>query len=152
MTEPGSRLALAVPRKAFLALLLMLALPAWAGDLSVSDPRVRWLPGDLPLAGYFELANAGGEARRLTGAASGTFGRVMIHRSVQEDGQNRMEHVGEVVVGPGNSVSFAPGGLHLMLMKRREELAPGDTVPIELRFDDGGAVTVDFKVVGADAQ
>lgn len=152
MTDYRAQPIRALARAITVVLALGLTAPAWAGDLSISEPRVRWLPGDLPLAGYFELTNTGNEARRLTGAASDAFGRVMIHRSVQADGQSRMEHVGEVIVAPGKGVSFAPGGLHLMLMKRQAELGPGDAVPIELRFDDGERLTVDFRVVGADAQ
>lgn len=152
MTVFQSHLGRALARALIVTLTLAPTLPVWAGDLDVSNPRVRWLPGDLPLAGYFRLDNRGDGARRLTGAASDAFGRVMIHRSIREDGQSRMEHVGEVVVAPGKSVSFAPGGLHLMLMKRRGNIAPGDAVAVELQFDDGERLTVDFRVVGADAQ
>jgi copper(I)-binding protein len=118
--------------------------------LSVENARVRWLPGDRPMAGYLVLENDGNSARTLTGARSGAFARIMMHRSEEEDGQARMEHVGQIVVAPGSAVTFEPGGLHLMLMKRQRELQPGDTVQIELRFDDDAVLPVRFRIGGID--
>lgn len=120
--------------------------------ISVHDARLRWLPGDLPLAGYFALDNAGQRTVRLVGAGSPAFARVMLHRSTHRDGVAHMEQVDGVDVAAGKTLRFAPGGYHLMLMKRRHRLSPGDSVPVTLRFADGHHLTATFKVVGAGAQ
>ena len=125
---------------------------AKAVDVAVRHARLRWLPGDLPLAGYFELTNTGQRSLRLVGAASPAFTRVTLHRSAQADGTQHMEHVSGVDVAPGKTLRFAPGGYHLMLMKRRRRLAVGDRVPVRLRFADGREANVDFTVRGAGTQ
>lgn len=144
------RYALAVLVAAMVLVAASAVQAAEPDGLSVNDARVRWLPGDRPMAGYLVLENGGESARTLTGARSSAFGRIMVHRSVEEDGQARMEHVGQIVVAPGRAVTFEPGGLHLMLMERQRELQPGDTVQIELRFDDGAKLPVRFRIGGVD--
>lgn len=121
-------------------------------DVSVQHARLRWLPGDLPLAGYFELHNRGQRPLRLVGAASTAFGRVMLHRSTHAKGVEHMEHVKSVEVAPGKTLRFAPGGYHLMLMKRRHTIKVGDRIPITLRFADGHRQRVEFRVQAAGTQ
>lgn len=120
--------------------------------VDVSNARIRLLPGDLPLAGYFDLHNPGNETVHLTGASSPVFGGVMMHMSMDESGQARMMMVDRIDLAPGKTVHFAPGGYHLMLMHRKQELKVGDMVPIELHFSNGHSVQVEFGVGGADLQ
>lgn len=138
-------------------LLTVMLLAAWllpagaapATAVSASDAWVRWLPGKLPMAGYVKLANTGDQAVILTNASSPDYRKVMIHRSVREHGQEAMRHVGKLIIGPGKSVEFAPGGYHLMLMERRHPIAVGDTVTVRLHFADGSNLPVTFQVRGA---
>jgi hypothetical protein len=81
--------------------------------VSISDARVRWLPNDLPMAGYFVITSHAPGPLRLTGATSPAFGHVMLHRSLEEAGEQRMVHVDGVDLAPDESVAFAPGGLPL---------------------------------------
>ena len=119
---------------------------------SVEHARIRWLPGDLPLAGYFDLSNTGRHPFTLTGASSPAFGGVMMHRTTHRGGQAEMAPAGKLEVRPGQSLHFAPDGYHLMLMDRTRPLAVGDHVPIRLLFSGGGAMDVMFTVRGADMQ
>jgi copper(I)-binding protein len=130
---------------------LFTVLVAHAGQpaVTVSDARVRWLPGELPMAGYFTITSHASEPLRLTGGASPAFGEVMLHRSVEEGGVARMVHMEGVDLAPGQPVAFAPGGYHLMLMQRRQELHAGKEVPVTLHFSDGRTLTVRFRVMGA---
>ncbi len=138
----------------FIALVLGMVMAAHAGQplASVSDARVRWLPGDLPLAGYFVITSHAPAPLRLVGATSPAFGGVMLHRSVHEGGMERMVHVVGVDLAPGQAVAFAPGGYHLMLMDRKQPLHAGDEVPVTLRFSGGQTLEVQFRVEGAQAQ
>jgi hypothetical protein len=70
----------------------------------------------------------------------------MLHRSVEKEGKARMVHVDGVTVEPGESVDFAPGGYHVMLMQPNRSLEVGSSVSIRLRFSDGTAKEVDFAV------
>jgi len=142
----------AVVSLAFLVLAGMTAMAGAAPAVSIDRPRVRWLPGQLPMAGYMVLRNTGDQAVTLVGAASDAFARVMIHRSEIKDGQSRMVHVPELEIQPGGKAVFQPGGLHLMLMQRKRDLRPGDTVDIELKFEGGRTRTWSFKVVPAGGE
>jgi len=135
-------------------LMLGIVLIAHAGQppVSVSDARIRWLPGDLPMAGYFVITSQAPGPLRLVGAASPAFGGVMVHRSIEKDGMARMVHVDGVDLVPGQPVAFAPGGYHLMLMNRTEELHAGEEVPVTLRFGDGQTLVVSFRVTGAQGE
>jgi copper(I)-binding protein len=118
----------------------------------VEHARIRWLPGDLPLAGYFDLTNTGRHPLTLTGASSGAFGDVMMHLTTHSGGQAGMAPAGNLEVRPGQTLHFAPDGYHLMLMDRTRPLAVGDSVPIRLMFSGGGSMDVMFTVRGADMQ
>jgi len=135
-------------------LLAILALPAMAAanGANVSNPRIRMLPGDLPMAGYFELHNSGKKPITLTHASSKEFGMVMMHKSMHKNGEASMMMVNKIEIAPGKSVSFAPGGYHLMLMNRKKNLKVGDKVLIKLDFASGHSSNVEFKVGGVDTE
>jgi len=125
---------------------------AGAPGVEVTNARIRLLPGDLPLAGYFDIHNSGKKTVSLTGASSADFGMVMMHRSMHKNGEASMMMVDKIDVAPGKTVSIAPGGYHLMLMHRKKDLKVGDKVLIDLDFNDGQKKNVQFKVGGADTE
>lgn len=122
-----------------------------AGDLEVREPWVRLMP-TAASAGYFTLHNGTAEAVQLTGASSRTFGKVMLHRTVEEGGQSRMKHVKAITVAPGEDLAFSPGDYHLMLMKPERDLEPGQEVTFTLRFASGAKCQADFMVRPAYAR
>ncbi len=117
--------------------------------LTVSDAWLRLVLPSRPAAGYFTLSNETDRPLALVGAESPACGSLMLHRSVQENGQERMEMVMKVAIPAHAGVSFAPGGYHLMCMMPAKEMTPGGSVPVTLRFEDGGSVTATFEVRGA---
>ena len=125
---------------------------AGASTVNVSNPRIRLLPGDLPLAGYFDVHNSGKQAVSLTGASSPEFGMVMMHMSMHKNGEASMMMVDKIDIAPGKTVSFAPGGYHLMLMHRKKDLKVGDKVLINLDFSNGHKMNVQFRVGAVDTQ
>jgi copper(I)-binding protein len=139
-------------RRFLLGLLLLAAglLAAHAGPapVTVSQARIRWLPGNLPMAGYFRMTSHATGPLYLVGAASPAFGEVMLHRSIEEAGISRMEPVDRVTLNAAQTVGFAPGGYHLMLMQRKQDVNAGQEVPVTLRFSNGETLTARFKVVG----
>ena len=133
-------------RFALFAAAATLCLPAFAGGAAVSDAWLRYVPGGTPSAGYFTLTNRGDKPLSLVGAECADFGKVMMHRTIERGGISTMRPVHEVTVAPGKSVSFAPGGYHLMLMRPKHPLRPGAHLPITLRFADGSSLPVEFLV------
>jgi copper(I)-binding protein len=141
-------------RVLFYLFVLGIVMVAHAGQppVSISDARIRWLPGDLPMAGYFVITSHAPGPLRLIGASSPVFGHLMLHRSIEEAGVERMVHVDGVDLAPGESVAFAPGGYHLMLMHRTRALQVGEEVPVTLSFSDGQAIVVRFRITGAKGE
>ncbi len=73
----------------------------------------------------------------------------MLHHSVNQNGVERMLMVKSIAVPAGGEVKFAPGGYHLMCMMPSKDVTPGHSMPITLRFKDGGTVTAEFPIHGA---
>ncbi len=127
---------------------LLVTVVATAGDeLRIHD---AWMPEVPPVAravaGYMTLENHGDEPWVLIGAGSHRFDKVMVHSTVEESGVARMVHEDEVVIPPGETVAFDPGGLHLMLIGPHKPLDRGESVDIILVFQGGAEVPVRFRV------
>ncbi|MGA9422596.1 MAG: copper chaperone PCu(A)C, partial [Rhodanobacteraceae bacterium] len=116
----------------------------------VSAAWIRWLPGDLPAAAYATLTNTGPRLVRLSGATSPDYADVMLHRSVVRDGKSLMQAVAGIDIRSGGSVTLAPGGYHLMLMRARHAIEPGDMVHLQLDFADGRTLDAAFAVKPAN--
>jgi len=153
--------------KKILAVILLLALliGGWFWSVSmqpdttlrIDNPRIRLLPGDRPLAGYFTIHNAGDSDLQLLGASSEAFGRIMIHATIVSNGQSKMEEQTEAISVPaGDTIKFAPGGLHLMMMQKKRDLNIGDEAQVVLSFIDADAqprtIEVPFTVVPVQPQ
>jgi periplasmic copper chaperone A len=126
--------------------LLVLAGPALAAQMRVSDAWIRAMPVGIPSGGYFTLHNETNAPVVLTGVESPACGSVMLHKSESQGGMSAMRPVSEVEVAPGGQVQFAPGGYHLMCMKASTALKPGATVPMTLIFKGGAKLTANFAV------
>ena len=115
-------------------------------DIKVTDAWIRWLPANLPGAGYMTLTNTGNATYTLVGAKSADYGEVSFHQTRNHDGMNEMTPVDTIVLKAHSSVRFAEGGYHLMLLQPRRPLQPGDRVLVALRFGNGQTITVPFLV------
>jgi copper(I)-binding protein len=129
------------------------ALPASADEagMVLSNAWVRSVVPSRPAAGYFTLRNDTGKDRKIVSAASVDCGMLMLHLS-RHNGSEHMEMVDSVDVPAGGSVSFAPGGYHLMCVQPGGRVKPGNIVRMTLTFDDGGTLTADFKVRNAKGE
>ena len=113
----------------------------------IEKPWVRAAPpGAASLAGYLVLRNPCAAAVEVADVESKDFGMPMIHRTVEEGGMSRMRPAGKLVLAPGESLRFEPGGLHLMLMRPLRPLADGDVARVRLVLADGRRVFAEFPV------
>jgi periplasmic copper chaperone A len=133
-------------------LMIATAAHAAANNVSVAHGWLRLVVPTRPAAGYFELNNSTDAAIELIGASSSGCGQLMLHRSRNVNGVETMHPVKSVQVAAHGSVSFTPGGYHLMCMSPAATLSPGKNVPITLKFADGMTITADFVVHGADGE
>lgn len=97
---------------------------------------------------YFTLHNAGTADDALVGAkAEAVAGKTEVHETVMDaSGAMKMQPAPRVAVPAGGAVEFKPGGLHVMLMDLKKDLAEGDTFQVTLTFEKSGEKTVDVTV------
>lgn len=130
------------------ALLLAPAAPAAAhevkaGAVAVVHPVMRASIGRTPnAAAYFTLRNSGPTADRLLSASCACAAKVEVHTMSMANGTMIMRPAGAVTVPAKGQVAFAPGGLHLMLTGLKGRAEAGTTLPLVLRFERAGSVTV----------
>src|SRR5208283_2002292 len=106
--------AAAAIRAALLAPLVWLALaaaPAWAAaaDLKIEEAWIRWLPANLPAAGYLRITNVGDAPATLVGASSPAYAHVSLHRSVADGGRMQMTPVDRIRIAAHSSLDFEAG-------------------------------------------
>ena len=138
------------PAVGTLGLLLVLAPAVAAEPVTASKPWFRYIAPQIPAGGYMTLTNHTDHPAVLTGAASPACGMLTVHRSEAMEGMERMLSVPSVTVPVGGTLSFAPGGYHLMCMSPR--MKPGDHVDVTLNFQGGQTVSVSFPVLSATAR
>lgn len=103
-------------------------------------------------AGYLTLRNSGGAPDTLVAIASPAAGRIDIHETrTNAQGVAQMFPIGSVAVPAGGHVTFAPGGLHLMLMDLRAPLAEGERIAMTFEFERSGSMQVE-AIVARPAQ
>jgi copper(I)-binding protein len=126
---------------------LLLSACSGGSDAVIANPWVRAMPpGSAMTAAYFEFSNRTGSDQTIVAASSDAFELVEIHRTITADGISRMQQQDAVVVAPGETVSFAPQGRHLMLMRPRGTIQPGQVIGFDLHLDDGQIVTFSAEV------
>lgn len=131
-----------------LTLLLVLATGAALAEvpLRADNATIGWVPGWVPHPGFFELTNEGDETVVLTGARSNGFARIEF--KAPEDGDLFMNEPLSMPLelGPGDRVTFEPGGAYLLMLAQATALEPGERVTIELLFRDRRPLPVEFTV------
>ena len=87
------------------------------GSLRFDNAWVRPpVAGRTTTAAYVDVTNRGDTAVVVTGFASADPGlRVELHETTHDGGMMRMQSLERVPIPPKATVSFAPGGKHLML-------------------------------------
>lgn len=135
-----------------LVLLLLAALPAWA-QVTVEQPWSRATPPGARIGvGFMRLKNAGAAAERVVGATSPMASRVEIHVTTREGDVMKMRQVHSFEIPAGGSFELKPGGAHLMLMGLQRPLAKGERVPLTLKLESGGELSVELGVAEMGAR
>ncbi len=133
--------------------LALLALPASAHEVT-TDSLVIDHPYALETvatamsgAGYMTITNTGSAPDRLLEVRA-DFPRVTLH-GTQADAQGvtRMIPVEGIEIAPGETVTLAPGGMHVMFMGLDgDPFEEGERIPATLVFERAGEIEVEFWV------
>jgi len=128
-----------------LASLSRLIAAAQPSALSAQDAWIRATPGVDVAAVYLTLHNSGTQPVVVSGVRSPAAGVAMIHMTAMVNGQSTMRAHESLRIAPGETVRFAPGGLHIML-HLEHPLTPGDEVPLVLLLENGSSLSVVARV------
>lgn len=133
--------------RGWIVALLLTAMPALAEvPLRADNARIGWVPGWVPHAAFFELSNEGNRPVTIIGARSSGFARIEF--KAPEDGDLFMNEPLDMPVslGPGDRLSFEPGGAYLMMFTQATQMEPGERVVIEFLFEEREPLPVEFTV------
>jgi len=123
---------------------------ASASGLAVSNARIVLAPvAGNPAAVYFDLAYSGAPGVSLTEVEVDGAGMTMIHDYAEDGGKMKMVMPDAVPLAANAPVTFAPGGLHVMVMDPGDALKAGGTAKVTLTLSDGAKVTLDAPVRAA---
>jgi len=126
---------------------ILAALPALAGELWITNAWSRSTPPGVTVGvAYFTLKNDTGKSDRLLKITTPVASKVQVHRTEILDGMARMREVAVLHVDAGQTLEFAPNGLHVMLMGLKQPLVEGTTFEIELLFEVAGPRNVKVAV------
>jgi copper(I)-binding protein len=116
-------------------------------EVIVTNATVRLLPPGVPnTAAYFSIQNHSDTSRILIGASADFVTKAEIHNHILVNDMMSMQQQSEVVIQPGESVQFSPGGLHIMLFGLKQPLHEGQSVTFTLLTKEGEAIIITANV------
>jgi copper(I)-binding protein len=117
---------------------------AQATSVTVRD---AWARASTGAAAAVYLTLIGGDATdQIAGISTQIAATADVHESFTDNGIMKMRAAPSVDVPAGKTVTFAPGGYHIMLMGLRQPLVAGQSFPLTVSFLHAAPVTVDVKV------
>jgi periplasmic copper chaperone A len=123
------------------------------GALEIDHPWARATPPTAPTGGgYLSIKNTGTAPDRLMSVSSPAAQTVQVHEMKMDGNVMRMRELeGGLEIKPGETVTLAPGGMHLMMMGLKGPLKQGEKVPLTLMFEKAGKIDVELAVVAMGA-
>jgi len=91
-------------------------------------------------AGYFALTNNTDDVITVSSVVSPEFESVEIHESLLENGVAKMRRIPELSIPARSTVTFEPGGKHLMLKR-----PVGNAAQVSLNFLSGDTLLLGIQ-------
>ena len=105
--------------------------------ITVNDAYIRGLPpGQSTTAAFMKITNHSDKAITLKKLSSSKAKSVELHESLMNDGRMQMRAVEKFSIKAHQSASLTAGGKHLMFMGLTQTLKEGDTVDLQLCFNE----------------
>ena len=121
------------------------------GSLKIEDAKARaTVPAQKMSGGFMKIENKGG-ADKLLAASSSVSKTMELHTMSMEGNVMKMREINAIEIPANGKVELKSGGLHLMFIDLKEQLKPGSTIKVKLKFEKAGEVEVPFKVMGHPA-
>jgi periplasmic copper chaperone A len=118
-----------------------------SNELHIEQPwAAPTLAGVDVSAGYLVIDNETASDDRLLSATSPRAERVEIHDMTLDGAVMQMRPVERLTIPAGQTVTLAPGGMHLMFYGVAEPFAEGQNIPLQLTFGVAGTIDVTLPV------
>lgn len=115
------------------------------GNLSIDDVWARTgQPGQVSAA-FMDVKNKGA-ADKIVSAHCDCAKATELHDMKMADGKMLMMQVPAMDVPANGELKLKPGGYHIMLIGLNRPLVAGEMLPIKVKFEKAGEVTVQAKV------
>lgn len=135
----------ALATTAFLVATAVYAADAKIGSISIDDVWARTgQPGQVSAA-YMDVKNKG-TADKIVSANCDCAKATELHDVKMVDGAMKMVPVTGMDVPANGELKLKPGAYHIMLIGLNRPLVAGETLPIKIKFEKAGEVTVQAKV------
>ncbi|MDG6777706.1 copper chaperone PCu(A)C [Thiomicrorhabdus sp. zzn3] len=118
-----------------------------AEHIDVSNAYAREVPPGAPAsASFMTLDNLSDEEIKIVAADSDVAKVVELHTHTNDNGVMRMRQIPAISIPANGQTVLKPGGLHIMLIGPKQPLKNGQTVSVDLKFEDGSHKTVSMPV------
>ncbi|MDZ7658307.1 copper chaperone PCu(A)C [Fodinibius sp.] len=98
-------------------------------------------------AAYLRISNGTASTDTLLSFSSEAAEKIELHESIEhDDGTISMQPAGQQVIPSGEKLRLQPGGLHLMLINLKRDIAVGDSLKLSLKFARVGTITATTPV------
>ncbi len=116
-------------------------------NIVIEDLWVREVPPVSTMsAAFLKIKNTGDEEDYLIKVESEIAEIAEIHISSVKEGIIRMRRVKEVIIPPGQTVTFKPMGMHVMLINLKKTLREGEKVRFKFVFRKSGSIIAEGTV------
>lgn len=102
-----------------------------------------------PAAVYFDLKYDGDRAAVVRAAEVAGAEMTMMHETRDNNGISEMQDLTQVPLNKGETVTFEPGGKHVMVTGLGEDVTAGGTVEVTLTFVGGDKASFPAEVKAA---
>lgn len=120
-----------------------------ADDIVVTDAWARpTANAKSPGGAFLTITNHTDNTVIVTHISSDIANMAHIHNTVKVEGMMSMEMLDELEIKAGESATFKPGGMHIMLMGLSQKLTKGDHFTLTISFDKAGDIVVPVEVTG----
>lgn len=128
------------------AILGIMAIPAWAGEVQVGEAWARaTAPGQDSAAVSMHITSR--KQGDVVAVSSPAAQSAEIHSMVHEDGMMKMRRMDKLPLAAGQEVALGDDGNHLMLIGLKKPLVAGESVPltVTVQFADKRKEKVEIK-------
>ncbi|MGL4476225.1 MAG: copper chaperone PCu(A)C [Shewanella sp.] len=122
-------------------------------EVTFDQGHVRAMPPSAPnTAAYLSLSNKGDKNVKLVGVRTDIARESQLHTIIEQDGVVKMRQIHELTIAPQHSLTLSAGGDHIMLLGLKTQLTLGQSVGLQLQFDDGQTLDVSLPVMAIGAE